>query len=301
MKRRMPLTRMQATLCGFAAILLWALLALFTVFTGDIPPFQLTAMSFTVAFSIALAKWIIAGDKISKFVKLPPALWLLGVGGLFGYHFFYFLALKSAPAAEAGLIAYLWPLLIVLLSALLPGEKLFWFHILGAVVSLIGAGLLITKGEAFSINSEYTNGYLAALACAFIWSGYSVLSRKFADVSTDVVGIFCGVTAVLAFLCHLFFEETLLPDTWGMWVAVVGLGLGPVGAAFFLWDIGVKRGDIQGLGVLSYVSPLLSTILLLFFGTTAFSWALVVGCALITVGAITGSLNIFKEMARRKI
>ncbi|OUR76297.1 EamA family transporter [Alphaproteobacteria bacterium 46_93_T64] len=295
------MTRMQATLCGFAAILLWALLALFTVFTGDIPPFQLTAMSFTVAFSIALAKWIIAGDKISKFVKLPPALWLLGVGGLFGYHFFYFLALKSAPAAEAGLIAYLWPLLIVLLSALLPGEKLFWFHILGAVVSLIGAGLLITKGEAFSINSEYTNGYLAALACAFIWSGYSVLSRKFADVSTDVVGIFCGVTAVLAFLCHLFFEETLLPDTWGMWVAVVGLGLGPVGAAFFLWDIGVKRGDIQGLGVLSYVSPLLSTILLLFFGTTAFSWALVVGCALITVGAITGSLNIFKEMARRKI
>jgi len=292
---------MQATLCGFAAILLWALLALFTVFTGDIPPFQLTAMSFTVAFSIALAKWIIAGDKISKFVKLPPALWLLGVGGLFGYHFFYFLALKSAPAAEAGLIAYLWPLLIVLLSALLPGEKLFWFHILGAVVSLIGAGLLITKGEAFSINSEYTNGYLAALACAFIWSGYSVLSRKFADVSTDVVGIFCGVTAVLAVLCHLFFEETLLPDTWGMWVAVVGLGLGPVGAAFFLWDIGVKRGDIQGLGVLSYVSPLLSTILLLFFGTTAFSWALVVGCALITVGAITGSLNIFKEMARRKI
>ena len=289
-------SRKFATLLGLFAILLWAVLALFTVYTGDIPPFQLTAMSFAIAFSAALLKWIFARQNPLQFLKLPPALWVLGVGGLFGYHFFYFLALKSAPPAEAGLIAYLWPLLIVLFSALLPGERLYWFHIAGAIISLAGAGLLITKGESLNLNPEYTDGYLAALTCAFIWSSYSVLSRKFSDVSTDVIGTFCGVTAVLSFACHLVLEETVIPGDLVTWLAVLGLGLGPVGAAFFLWDFGVKHGDIQGLGVLSYLSPLLSTLILIALTPTVMSVSLAVGCLLITVGAAIGSLNTLKEM-----
>ncbi|MBO6826094.1 MAG: EamA family transporter [Sneathiella sp.] len=289
-------SRQMATLLGLIAILLWALLALFTVYTGDIPPFQLTAMSFTVAFSTALVKWIFARQNPLQFIKLPPTLWLLGVGGLFGYHFFYFLALKSAPPAEAGLIAYLWPLLIVLFSALLPGERLYWFHIAGAVISLCGAGLLITKGESLALDPVYTNGYIAALLCAFIWSSYSVLSRKFSNVSTDVIGTFCGVTAILSFVCHFILEETVIPEDLITWLAVLGLGLGPVGAAFFLWDFGVKHGDIQGLGVLSYLSPLLSTLILIALTPTEMALSLVAGCLLITLGAAIGSLNIFKEM-----
>ncbi len=290
------MTRKKATFIGLLAILLWALLALFTVYTGNIPPFQLTAMSFSIAFMLIAIKWIYCRDKVSNFFKLDARLWALGVCGLFGYHFFYFLALKSAPPAEAGLIAYLWPLLIVIFSALLPNEKLYWFHVVGALISLMGAALLITKGEALHFNDSHTLGYLAAFACAFIWSGYSVLSRKFAAVSTDVVGAFCLATAFLSTLCHLYFEVTVWPADIFMWLAVIGLGLGPVGGAFFLWDIGVKHGDIQGLGVLSYLSPLLSTILLLIFSGTAFSWPLFWGCALITAGAIVGSLRIFRDL-----
>lgn len=295
------LSKRAANFSGLAAILLWATLALFTVYTGKIPPFQLTAMTFLVAFSLALLKWIIADDAIREFIKLPPKLWALGVCGLFGYHFFYFMALKNAPAAEAGLIAYLWPLLIVLFSAFLPGERLRWFHAVGAIISLIGAGLLITKGEALSLSEEYSQGYAAAFICAFIWSGYSVLSRKFSGVSTNVIGSFCGVTAVLALICHLVFEQTVIPSDWSEWVAVVGLGVGPVGAAFFLWDVGVKKGDIQGLGVLSYLSPLLSTLLLVAFGTTTLSWSLGLGCVLITLGAILGSVTLFREMLGKRI
>ncbi|MEH6403548.1 MAG: EamA family transporter [Sneathiella sp.] len=295
------LSKKTANLSGLAAILLWATLALFTVYTGKIPPFQLTAMTFFVAFSLAVLKWIIAGDTIRDFIRLPVKLWALGVCGLFGYHFFYFMALKNAPAAEAGLIAYLWPLLIVLFSAFLPGEKLRWFHAAGAMISLIGAGLLITKGEALNLSEEYSQGYAAAFMCAFIWSGYSVLSRKFSEVSTNVIGSFCGVTAILALICHLAFEQTVVPTSFITWAAVAGLGIGPVGAAFFLWDIGVKKGDIQGLGVLSYLSPLLSTLLLVAFGTTALSWSLGIGCVLITLGAILGSITLFKEMLGKRV
>ncbi|MBL4740395.1 MAG: EamA family transporter [Sneathiella sp.] len=296
----LSISKKTANLSGLAAILLWATLALFTIYTDGIPPFQLTAMTFFVAFSLAVLKWIIAGDKIVDFIRLPVKLWALGVCGLFGYHFFYFMALKNAPAAEAGLIAYLWPLLIVLFSAFLPGEKLRWFHAVGALISLFGAGLLITKGESLNLSEEYSQGYAAAFICAFIWSGYSVLSRKFSGVSTNVIGSFCGVTAVLAFICHLVFEQTVMPTSLGTWLAVAGLGIGPVGAAFFLWDIGVKKGDIQGLGVLSYLSPLLSTLLLVAFGATALSWSLTIGCVLITLGAILGSITLFKEMLGKR-
>ncbi|GLQ05299.1 aromatic amino acid exporter YddG [Sneathiella chinensis] len=294
------ISRPLATGAGLSAILLWALLALFTVYTGQIPPFQLTAMTFFVAFCLALAKWLVKGDNIGALFRLPGRLWMLGVGGLFGYHFFYFMALKNAPAAEAGLIAYLWPLLIVLFSTLLPNERLRSFHVLGALLSLIGAGVLVTKGQGVAFDSRYGLGYGAALVCAFIWSGYSVLSRRFSHVSTDVIGIFCGVTSVLALICHLAFEQTLWPSGLVEWLAVLGLGIGPVGAAFFLWDVGVKHGDIQGLGVLSYLSPLLSTLLLVGMGAAVFSWSLVAGCLLITLGAAVGSLNIFRELVGKR-
>ena len=285
-----------ASLCGFCAILLWALLALFTSGTAQIPPFQLTAMTFFIAFCGVSLKWLFYRQDVRRFFKIPISLWALGVAGLFGYHFFYFLALKNAPAAEASLIAYLWPLLIVLFSTLLPNERFYWFHLVGGLISLIGAGLLITKGAAFEIQPEYTTGYLAAICCAFIWSSYSVLSRRYAAVSSDVIGLFCGITAVLSLACHFLFEVTFWPENALQWLAVLALGLGPVGAAFFLWDRGMKHGDIQTLGVLSYLSPLLSTLILLMMGVASFSWPLVFGCLLITGGAVVGSLKMLRSI-----
>ncbi|MFC4271487.1 EamA family transporter [Sneathiella chungangensis] len=292
--------RMIASLCGLGAILLWALLALFTAGTAQIPPFQLTAMTFFIAFCGVSLKWLFYRQNVRPFFRIPAGLWALGVAGLFGYHFFYFLALKNAPAAEASLIAYLWPLLIVLFSTLLPGERFYWFHFAGGFLSLAGAGLLISKGTAFDFQPEFATGYLAAICCAFIWSGYSVLSRRYAGVSSDVIGLFCGITACLALLCHLLFEVTLWPENVLQWLAVVGLGIGPVGAAFFLWDRGMKHGDIQTLGVLSYLSPLLSTLILLAMGVASFSYSLLFGCLLITGGAIVGSLKILQGVFTAK-
>ena len=156
----------KATLIGSTAVLMWATLALLTSLSGPIPPFQLTAMSFTIAFLIGLTLWLRKGGQIWRHLRLPKMVWLIGVFGLFGYHFFYFIALQNAPAVEASLIAYLWPLLIVLFSALLPGEKLRWFHGVGALLGFAGAALLVTKGQSLSLEAQYSWGYLAALVCA---------------------------------------------------------------------------------------------------------------------------------------
>lgn len=274
-----------ATLIGFSAVLLWSLLAALTAASGTMPAFQLTAITFAIGGLFLL---VLRPGSV-RAMRQKPHVWLLGVGGLFGYHFCYFFALRSAPPVEAGLINYLWPLLIVLFSALLPGERLRPVHIVGAVIAFCGAILVVTRGQGFGFDAAYGPGYLAALAAALAWSSYSVLSRRFASVSSDAITGFCLGTAALATVSHLMLEPTVWPDNLWQWAAIVGLGLGPVGLAFFVWDIGVKHGDIQVLGASSYSAPLLSTLVLCLSGFATFTPVIGIACLLITLGAVIAS------------
>nr|WP_092616520.1 DMT family transporter [Roseospirillum parvum] len=272
---------------------MWALLAPLTTLSGDMPPLQITALAFAVAFLIGCGTWGLeirrrGLEAVLNGLRLPWPAWLIGVGGLFGYHFLYFLALSSAPPVEASLIAYLWPLLIVLFSALLPGERLRWFHPLGALAGLAGTAILVARGGTIDFAS-LEPGHGVALAAALVWSGYSVLNRRLTHVPTQAVGAFCGVTAVLAWLAHLAVETTVWPDHPGPWLAVLGLGLGPVGAAFFTWDHGVKRGDIRALGAAAYAAPLLSTLILVGLGLATSRPSLWLALGLIVGGAALAS------------
>jgi drug/metabolite transporter (DMT)-like permease len=285
-----------ATLIGFTAILMWALLALLTAASGTVPPFQLAAMTFAIGGGIGALSWIRRPRAVAA-LRQPPEVWALGVGGLFGYHALYFLALRLAPPAEAALVNYLWPLLIVLFSALLPGERLKAHHILGTLIGLAGT-IVLFAGGGVNFAQDYLPGFAAAFVAAFVWSTYSVLSRRFAAVSTDAVVGFCLVTAVLAALFHLIFETTVWPATIGQWLAVIGLGVGPVGAAFYAWDVGVKRGDIRVLGASSYAAPVLSTIVLVAFGFTAPSLTLWLSAALIAGGGFIAARDMWLRPKR---
>lgn len=284
------MTRRAATLTGFGAVLLWALLALFTVGSAPIPAFQLSAMTFAIAGALGLLVALPRGGLGAVLRDTPTAVWLLGIGGLFGYHALYFSALRLAPAAEAGLIAYLWPLLIVLFSGLLPGERLRLLHMVGAVVAFCGAALIVARGGS-GFKWDYALGYGLALLCALTWSSYSVLSRRFPDVPSSVVTVFCLAASVLSALAHFAFEDTVTPQDATAWFAVLGLGIGPVGLAFYIWDVGVKRGDIQVLGTASYAAPLLSTFALILTGFAQASAPLLLAAGLITAGAALAALG----------
>jgi drug/metabolite transporter (DMT)-like permease len=287
----------KATLIGFTAILMWSFLALMTAASGTMPPFQLSAITFAIGSLPGIALFVARPDRL-KALRQPPKVWLAGVGGLFGYHFLYFTALRNAPAVEAGLIAYLWPLLIVVGSALLPGEKLGWHHIVGALCGLVGTALIIGK-NGFAFDPAYSLGYFTALLCAFTWAAYSLVSRKFDKVSTDVVTGFCLATSVLSLICHLALEATVWPDTTAQWAAVVGLGIFPVGLAFYVWDYGVKNGDIQILGASSYAAPLLSTLILVLSGFGELSVRIGLSCLLITGGAMLAARDMILRSKER--
>lgn len=273
---------------------MWAFLALLSTAAGKIPPFQLTALCFLIGGMSGVVSWIGRPHVITS-LRQPWPVWLVGTFGLCVYHCLYFFAIQNAPPVEASLIAYLWPLLIVLFAALLPGEKLRIHHVIGAVLGLVGVVVIITKGFTVGFSTGLKPGHLMALACAFIWSGYSVFSRRFGHVPTDVVAGFCLITALVAFALHLALEQTVWPQTSLQWLAIITLGLLPLGLAFYAWDIGLKKGDIMVIGASSYAAPLLSTIILVAAGYAIADWNLAVACLLITLGAVIAAKDmIFK-------
>ncbi len=236
-------------------------------------------MSFAAAGLLATA-WLALRGQLGA-LRQPPIAWLHGVGGLFGYHALYFAALAWAPPVEASLINYLWPLLIVLLSAPILGLPLGPRRLAGVVLGFLGCALVIGPGAAFPPGAA--PGFLCAAAAALVWATYSVTSRRLAAVPTEAVAGFCLASAALAALAHLIFEPTVTPDA-RQWLSALLLGLGPVGAAFFLWDIGMKRGDPRLLGTLAYATPVASTLLLLLAGEGVLGPRVATAAALVVGG-----------------
>ena len=288
------MTSRTATLIGLTAILMWSLLAVLTVATGKIPAFQLAAMTFAIGALVGSLTWIGRPQAINA-LRQPPLAWIVGVGGLFGYHALYFLALRFAPPAEAGLLNYLWPLLIVLFSSLLPGERLAPHHIIGALLGLVGTVLLFAGNSSSGFAPGQLPGLVAAFVAAFVWAAYSVMSRKLKSVPTDAVAGFCLATALLAAMVHGLVEVTVWPDTLAQWLAIVALGVGPVGAAFYAWDVGMKRGDIRVLGAASYATPLLSTAFLIVAGFAKPSTTIAVAAVLIAGGGLIAAKDMFRK------
>ena len=268
-----------ATLAGCGALALWAFLAVLARGAAGLPPLQLTAMGFAVAGVLGVA--VVAARGRLAALAQPPLVWAHGVGGLFGYHALYFAALAFAPAVEANLLNYLWPLLIVLLSAPLLGMRLGPARLAGVALGFSGCAVLLAGGARFPAGAWF--GFFCAVGAAFVWAIYSVLSKRLSAVPTEAVAGFCLASAALAAVGHWVFEGTVWPDAWQGFSALL-LGLGPVGAAFFLWDRGMKGGDPRLLGTLAYAVPVASTLLLVAVGEAALDWRLGAAVALVAGG-----------------
>lgn len=289
------MSRNRATLAGLAAIGLWSALAVLTTATAGIPPFQLLALGFAFGAGTGLFLLRLRGPLLPA-LRQPPAAFALASAALFGYHALYFLALKTAPAVEANLVNYLWPLLIVLFAALLPGARVRTRQWLGTALGLAGAVLIVSRGRALSVEAAHLPGYLAALGAALTWAAYSVLNRRHAAVPSAAIAGPCLLVAVLGGLAHLATETTVTPSA-GQWLAITAMGAGPVGAAFWFWDIGTKRGDLALLGTLAYLAPLLSTAWLLLAGVGSPHWSQAAACVLIVGGGLL-SLSAAADPAR---
>lgn len=270
---------MHPNLYALGAIVLWASLASLGVSLRHVPPFLLTGLALVIG---SVPAWPLA-----RHWKVPPRTLALGIYGLFGYHFLLFIALRLAPAVEANLVNYLWPLLIVVLAPLfLPGLHLRPAHVLAALAGFSGAAIAILGGG--SVTGAWSWGYLPALGAAFIWASYSLGTRRVPAFPTAAIGLFGLVSGLLSLACHVLLEpRTALSLRDGALIAVMGLG--PLGAAFFLWDKALKAGDARHIGILSYLTPLASTSLLMLVTGRPLTAGIAAAAALIIGAALVGT------------
>lgn len=276
----------KSRLLALSAIALWGSLAAMSVSLRHVPPFLLTGLCLLVGSPIGLA---LSGFRLQAW-RVPASTLALGVYGLFGYHFLLFIALRYAPPVQANLVNYLWPLGIVLMAPLfLPGTPLRAVHVGAALLGFCGAALAIAGGSGLGgLSADYVWGYLCALGSAFLWSSYSLLTRRVAHFPSAAIGLFGLVSGFLALLCHALLEPAValsLRD-WGL---ITAMGLGPLGAAFYLWDAALKLGDARQIGVLSFITPLLSTTVLLAMNGQAPDLSIVLAATLIIGAAVLGS------------
>lgn len=273
---------MQANLYALGAIALWASLASLGVSLTHIPPFLLTGIALIIG---SVPAWPFVLRDPSQW-RIPARTLALGVYGLFAYHFLLFIALRHAPPVEANLVNYLWPLLIVVLApVVLPGVALRLPHVLAALLGFGGAAIAIAGGRELSGTLAW--GYLPALAAAFIWATYSLLTKRVAAFPTTAIGLFGLVSGVLSLLCHVVLEPAASLQARD-WALLAVLGLGPLGASFFLWDKALKLGDARHIGILSYITPLASTALLIVVSGRSFSWSIGLATAMIISAAVMG-------------
>ena len=276
---------MPANLYALGAIALWTTLAAFGVYLKHIPPFLLTGLALLAGSTLALPQ--LAMNRQAW--RVPATTLALGVYGLFGFHFLLFIALRNAPPVEANLVNYLWPLLMVLLAPVfLRGVKLRAQHVAAGLMGFAGAAMAILGAGGAADTGGWSWGYVPALASAFIWASYSLLTQRVKAFPTAAIGLFGLVSGLLSLLCHWVLEPqvALLRRDW---LLMLLMGMGPLGAAFFLWDKALKLGDARQIGILSYFTPLGSTALLMLASSRPLTWSVGLAALLIVGTAILGA------------
>lgn len=285
--------RLGPSLIGAVGVVLWATETTLITFTTAIPPVQTVALAFAFAALLSPLMWLVLrADPLEAF-RQPPSVWAVSVGALVGYHACIYYATQKAPPAAAALLQGTTPLMIVVGSALLPGERLRWWHVAGAILGLAGVTLVIDSGGELAGTGENAIFYLSLIGgAAALWGLYAIVSRSRADVPSSVLGVFYAASAAVSFAGHLLLEDWVSPQP-QEWAAIAGLGILPMGLAICFWDYGVKRGDIQALGAFAYVEPFIGAVLVALFTAGALGWPLLLPGLLVIGGAALASASLW--------
>jgi len=289
--------RLLPSLIGAVGVMLWAAETTLITFTTAIPPLQTVALAFVFAAMLSPLVWWFTGSGPGEAFRQPPRVWLIVVGALVGYHACIYYATQKAPPAAAALLQGTTPLMIVLASGLLPGERLRWWHVVGATLGLAGVVLLIDNGGETSGDWIDARFYLTLIGvAAALWGLYAIVSRTQPDVPTSALGVFYAASALVCLAAHVGLETWVTPSP-SEWAAIASLGILPMGLAIYFWDHGIKRGDIQALGAFAYVEPFIGAVLVALFAKGMLDASLLLPGVLVIGGAMLASANLWRSEA----
>ncbi len=279
-------TDRQATSLAIFAVLVWSFVALFTANVKRLPVFEIIAIMFS--FSCLLSIVIISKRRRWHLIKEQPlSLWLYGMLGLGVYKVCYFLGFKFAPPAHVAMFNYLWPIMIFFFAKMILGHHIESRHYWAAFLGFCGVAVLLSS-EIYDLHFHwrYLLGYGLGFIGAIIWALYTITLVHFNRAPVEVTGIFCGMAAFLALICHYELEVTLVP-TMSEWMYLLLLGLITSGVAYYFWAYGLMHGNYKVIAIFSYVKPVLSTCVLILFHQSAYTHSVIVASVLICLAGMT--------------
>lgn len=278
-------TKISPTFIGYLALVVWSLSASAAVHITTLPVFQVLIVTFFLAFLLSVARLTVT--KTWSALKQPWYIWVIGVLGICVQQFFYLKAFQNGPAAQVDIIVYLWPLFLILLIGFLPKEKIKMKHIAAVGIGFIGILILNIGDQGIVLSTDHIWGYVYALVCAVLWSGYTLSARYFKKIPTNIVGIYCGIGSIISLIGHLIYEKFVMPTFFQMAVMFF-IGLFVSGAAYLMWDYGIKKGNIKLLAILSYMNPILSIGFLSLLANVELNSKIAYACILIAAGGWMG-------------
>jgi drug/metabolite transporter (DMT)-like permease len=265
-------------LLAILALLIWSSLAVSAVALTGVPALFSTGIALAIGGACGLP-WI-------RWRELSLSALLVGAGAMFGYHALYFLSLKLAEPVVANLLHYLWPLLIILLTpALLPNHRLSRTHVIAGLLGFVG--IVACVGDAPLGNWNAWWGYVLALVSALIWAAYSVWAKRSAAVPTSTVALYCLLAGITAIATNFFVQESFSVSRW-QWIVLIYMGIGPLGGAFYLWDIAMKRGHPQRIALYGYAVPIASTAFVSIYVGKGLTAGTMLGALFVTISVMVG-------------
>jgi drug/metabolite transporter (DMT)-like permease len=279
---------------GCLAVLLWSFSALYIGWTSQAPPFLLAALSSIIGSIYFFLTCLANPAKFSFAIRQKWEVWALFFSAVVFYRALYLTSLKLAPIVEANLLNYLWPLFIILFSALIDHIRLSKKVYLGAVFCFAGA---VCIGISKKGNLSFEAGHILAIGGALTWAIYSIMTSRLSSAPIGMIGLMHVIAVCVFLVLHIVFEQTT--NVWNLpllcWIGVTGLGLA-MSLGYNLWHEAMRYGNRETLAVVGYYTPLLSTLWLILFGDqqiTSWVWLAIV---LIIGGSLFSRLNAENEI-----
>jgi drug/metabolite transporter (DMT)-like permease len=214
---------------------------------GQVDPVTLNFLRWLIALAL-LAPFVWRGTTASmKAVRREWRLILaLGATGIASFHTLVYIALQSTTATTALLILSLAPILTLLGSAAIGMEHPTSRQIGGALISIVGAGILITRGNPTGILSQGFNvGDLWMLLAVVIWAAYSLLLRRRPADLPSPVALAASIAAALTMMAPVVILSGRTPvaalGSFPVLLSIAYIAVFASAIAFLFWTYGVSR------------------------------------------------------------
>ena len=286
---------MNATHLGLLAVSIWSVFGVFFLFVRDLPTFEILALVFFIGYIAFTIMQLVRGEDIASYWKQPLSYYIFWLAGAGLYTVLIYISFQTAPVFEANILNYLWPILLVLFSALIYKEELPIHRILGMLCGFGGAFLIMVPAEGEAMFANFSYGHALAIIAAIIWALYSALTRN----KNYPQGFQAPMFLLLAIICaaiHFGFEKTVMPNLTQWFFLFL---LGALRISYALWDYGMKKGNVVLLASVSYFLPFFSSTFLIAAGEKPTHPLIASGAALICFGCVMVNYKQLRNFFRR--